>query len=213
MTIKIENIRPDYDEGDILVFEIDGKEYSEYLSSFHLGRETYHQRDGLTDEYRLSEDFEEEEMEEIHSQLNVWIAGNKGSVFEFGSKNPDIERIEHGLNMSEGIDVFLTKEALDRLNIFGDSYSISGDADCATVTWRDREFGRQEIQFNPGEPDRREAILHSTLSNPASVISDIEDRLEWLREDAEAGFEGEDDEDQLENDDEYSAESIRSLTL
>jgi len=203
MTLKIENIRPGYDEGDIVVFEIGGNEYSECLSGFRLGREKY-TLDGLTNEYLLSDDFEEEEMEEIHSQLNAWIADNRGSVFEFGSKNPDIERIEHGLNMSEGVDVFLSSEALDRLNIEGDSYSVSGDCGCATVTWRDCDFGRQGIQFDPGEPDRCEAILHSTLSNPASVISDIEDRLEQLREEAKA---------ELEDDDEYSVESIRSLTL
>lgn len=181
--MKIENIRPAYDDGDILTFEIDGTEYSEYLTGPHLGKEVY-TIDGLTDEYLLADDFEEGEMSEIHAHLEKWIAENKDERFGYGSDHDDIESVEHGLNISEGIAVFLTDEAGERLNLSDDGlygYEISGNGD---ISWTDRDFGDQYYENNPGS-DREDHARNYTLNIPEVAISIIEDRLEQLRDEAE----------------------------
>ncbi|MEN3145346.1 hypothetical protein ABDF71_25470 [Ochrobactrum sp. WV_118_8] len=183
MTLKIENIRPGYDERDILTFEIHGIEYSEYLTGSNLGREVY-TPDGLVDKYLLADDFEEDETSEILAQLEKWIADNKDGGFGYGSDHDDIESIEHGLNLSDGLVVFLTDEAGERLNLsdnelFG--YEISGNGD---ISWRDRDFGDQYYENNPGG-DQEDHARNYTLNNPEVAIGIIEDRLEQLRDEAE----------------------------
>ncbi|WP_226622357.1 hypothetical protein [Brucella anthropi] len=192
MTKKIENIRPGYDERDILTFEIDGTEYSEYLTGPHLGKEVY-TSDGLTDEYLLADDFEEGEMSEIHAQLEQWIVAHKDERFAYESDHDDIESIEHGLNVSHGeIAVWLTEEAVERLNLDEMAYEVTADG---SISWRDRDFGDQYYENNPGD---------YMLSSPESAISEIEDRLEQLREEAEEELEDEDeDEDDLEDEDNH----------
>ena len=190
MTMKIENIRPGYDEGDILTFKVDGVKYSEHLSGPHLGKEVYY---NPIDEYLLADDFEEDEMLEIHAQLEQWIAANKDERFAQGSDHADIENIEHGLNISrDGLVVFLTDEAGERLNLSDDElfgYEISGNGD---ISWTDRDFGDQYYENNPGG-DREDHARNYTLSNPESAINEIEARLEQLREEAEEELEDEDD--------------------
>ncbi|ANG95802.1 hypothetical protein A8A54_04450 [Brucella pseudogrignonensis] len=192
MTVKIENIRPDYDERDILTFEVNGIEYSECLTGPHLGKEVY-TSDGLTDEYLLADDFEEAEMGEIHAQLEQWIAVNKDERFGYKPDHADIENIEHGLNISrDGLVVFLTDEAGERLNLSDDGlfgYEISGNGD---ISWTDRDFGDQYCENSPGG-DREDHARNYTLSNPETAIGDIEYRLEQLREEAEEELEDEDD--------------------
>lgn len=180
MTLKIENIRPEYDNGDILTFEIEGSEYSEYLTGPHLGKEVY-TSDGLTDEYLLADDFEEDEMSEIHAQLEKWIAANKDERFAYESDHDDIESIEHGLNVTHGeIAVWLTEEAVERLNLDEMAYEVTADG---SISWRDRDFGDQYYENNPGG-DQEDYARNYMLSNPESAISEIEDRLEQLREEA-----------------------------
>gem|GEM_PF-5200170 len=183
MTIIIENIRPSYDNGDILTFDIDGIKYSEYLTGSNLGREVY-TSDGLVNEYLLADDFKEDEMSEILAQLEKWIAENKDEGFGYGSDHDDIKSIEHGLNLSDGLVVFLTEEAGERLNLSDNGlygYEISGNGD---ISWTDRDYGDQYYENNPGG-DQEDHARNYTLNNPEVAISIIEDRLEQLRDEAE----------------------------
>lgn len=181
MTMKIENIRPGYDERDILTFEIHGIEYSEYLTGSNLGREVY-TTDGLVDEYLLADDFEEGEMSEIHAHLEKWIAENKDERFGYEPDHDDIKSIEHGLNVSHGeIAVWLTEEAVERLNLDEMAYEVTADG---SISWRDRDFGDQYYENNPGG-DQEDHARNYTLNNPEVAIGIIEDRLEQLRDEAE----------------------------
>lgn len=76
--------------------------------------------------------------------------------------------------------VWLTAEGQEALNIDG-AYEINSRNGCANVKWTDIDFGDQHIECAPGGSED-ERILEYMLENPESAISDIESRLESLRE-------------------------------
>ncbi|KAB2673089.1 hypothetical protein F9K77_07150 [Ochrobactrum sp. LMG 5442] len=234
MTIKIENIRPDYDrfnETDILSFTINGERRGVFLQGHSLGLSRVENDKVITD-YGIGRclwtkddtllvspasfgernsdqltPLSESDRSEIYHQLAAWIAENKNKRFsKTSTRNPDVESIEHGLNVSDGVIVWLTEEAAGRLNLDGYAYGVSRNGD---VSWVDRDFGEQYCENTP-ESDGEQSIRTYNLKHPEDCIFNIETRLEQLREEIEAELE---DEDELEDDDEYSAESVRSLTL
>jgi len=187
MTITIENIRPDYDfdEGvDILTFTYNGSVRFEYLNGGHLGR-----ADGYGNLDELA-DLDGRTRRAIHSRLEKWIAENKDEHFSYTIDDPDVESVEHGLNLSEGISVFLTDEAGKRLNlqdgVFGYEVSSKGD-----ISWTDRDFGDQ-CHENGAYGDQGDLTRRYNLANPERAVGDIEYRLARLREEAEADLEEED---------------------
>lgn len=194
MSIKIEKIRPSYDQDsgrDILEFTVNGEDRTEYLDGSYLGIDN-HNGGSL---YLLDEDHEEAEREEIHSQLEKWISENRHERFARKSDNPDVESVEHGLNVSHGnIAVWLTNAAAERLNLFETAFEITADG---SISWTDRDHGDQYYENGAGG-DQAVMTLRDNLAQPETCICDIESRLAQLRE---------------ENGDEYSAESIQSLTI
>ncbi|MGO1162311.1 hypothetical protein ACTOV4_10180 [Brucella sp. C7-11G] len=178
MTIKIENIRPDYDEDeghDILKFTVNGETRSEYLTGKFPGREE-DDFDGLFTLYRLDIDYSKEDRNEIRAHLADWIAANKDERFARKSDNPDVESIEHGLNVSHGdIVVWLTNDAAERLNLDDTAYEVTSDG---SISWRDRDFGDQYYENAVGG-DQENSTRRINLSNPESCIYDIEHSLKF----------------------------------
>ena len=179
MTLKIENIRPDYDQDgghDILKFTVNGEPRNEYLTGKFLGREKYSSDDGLITHYLLDEVYSEVDRNEIRAHLADWIAVNKDERFARQSDNADVESIEHGLNVSRGdIAVWLTDDAAERLNLDGTVYEVTADG---SISWRDHDFGDQYHENAVGG-DQEVLTRRNNLANPESCIYDIELSLDF----------------------------------
>lgn len=190
MSVKIENIKPSYmkEHGDILNITINGSDYYEYLDGKNLGQDIgYMGADGA--EYALSDHFDEDEILDIHTQLNTWISTYKDEWFVTDvDDNDDVVSIGHRLNVSRGdIEVKLSDSAAERLNVSGGSYEITADG---STSWTDKDFGDQYVENNPGSPTEQQRIKALMFCNPVNGITDIEDSIEFgvianLREEAE----------------------------
>ncbi|MBK3745072.1 hypothetical protein G3A39_38420 [Paraburkholderia aspalathi] len=171
--IDITNITPFFDTectSDALRFNLDGVSRHELLSGNGICE---------NEDSRL-EDLGEQ-METVRGFLAQWIRDNVDERFEVGSTNPEISSIEHGVFVSDGVVVWLSRSASRRLKLEGEAFQVKERCGCAFMTWEDQAYGYQELEFSPGGTDDYR-ILGLMLTKPEIGISDIEDRLEALRD-------------------------------
>lgn len=178
MTLKIENIRPDFDYGfdrydssnnwssGILRFNLNGEERFEYLNDNY--------------ESALS-DLDGRTRKAVKNRLSKWVSDHGDASFTTESDYLDIVAVWHRVDIEEGIEIELTEEAIERLNISGNGYEINSNG---VISWEDRDFGYQEID-NGDDGDQEFLTRCYNLANPETALGDIEDRLDQLRDEAE----------------------------
>ncbi len=180
--IKVTDIRPGYDQDegrDILKFNVNGMRRTEYLSGSFLGLEKHGSHEegyGLYTQYRLDDDYNEADRNEIRAILANWIASHGHETFTVPTNNEDIFSIEHGLNVSQGVVVWLMPEAAERLMLEGEAYEITPNG---SVSWTDRDLGDQYYENGAGG-DSEDFTLRFNLANPETAIGDIKWRLSQI---------------------------------
>ncbi len=189
MTLKIENIRPDYmyefDQYDsrnnwasgILRFTFNGDDRFEYLDE---------------DMESALSDLDGRTRRAVKNRLYKWIVENSDGSFSQESDDPDVVAIWHGIDIADGVEIELTPEANERLNISDNApgYAVNRRG---VISWTDRDFGYQEID-NGAYGDQEFLTRSHNLANPESLIEVIEDRLEQLRAEAELDDDQDDEE-------------------
>lgn len=122
-TIELSNIRVEFSAEHMcesLVFEIDGTDYRELIdvNGWH-----FEFSDRIADDSpRQSDDFDDNQVSEIHDTLRIWVSRNEGG-YESAAEEPEVAEVTHGLFRSNGIYVLLTPAAAKDLDVF------NGDVD------------------------------------------------------------------------------------
>lgn len=123
-----------------------------------------------TDSYSCCADnkLSKKEAAALEKYLSKWVSQNQERRFTIPARHVMLSRIETGINVTKGIIVFPTQDAVERMNLKGSSYSILANGN---VSWIDRDYGRQTAEgykkFNIGQPE--------------GAIYSIETRLKQLR--------------------------------
>lgn len=137
---EIVSIKPGYENGhDVVDFCIDKQGNSEYLRDEWLGEEmTISPEETWIDYYE-----DEYTINSINNHLKEWVQENKDKRFHYKYwRNNDIEKVEHGIRRSAGVNVVVSDEVGERLNLEGNSYQIDAGGN---ISWKDRNLGDQVL--------------------------------------------------------------------
>jgi hypothetical protein len=170
--IEITNIRAEYSKehaSESLLFEVDGTEYRELVdvNGWH-----FEFSDRITDDSpRQSDDFNDDQVSEIHDALRIWVSRNEGG-YESAAEEPEVAEVTHSLFRSNGICILLTPAAAKDLDVF------NGDVDLKfgngyTVTWTRMSDGKHEqFEFYPGPPEANDLGVCWAINNPEDAVLD-----------------------------------------